>query len=522
MKRWIISCCGVVLLLVLLCACGSHPIEPNSPELEKNETMHNSADTVSNELYDRAMAILSELDDPRIDDFQTAYGLLMDMPEDKDDFVEQLNEANHIFEKYGIEFKYGGWYLQPYLSDESITAEGLNEYKTKNAYWDAENLMKAIVYPVLFSDYGDDAQHIEGLSACTVISAIESTGEYALDDKNEEYNGCTETWKYIGIPKCDYEIRYHDNGLVESVNVPIIRSDVPMDDADFTDFFAYDLEEQKQFAGNRFSSMVEQLNSIFIGYEVLSQMYTDEEIGIICNYIKALTIDEIWERNMWAYNAENGEPLNYATAAVSFNYKGNSITVHYGLNSVYLTVIGRDYINQLSNKWYTLYCGLILPNGNDDIIESYRDYLDGNVDANTAIHEWSFDLDSNAQNYIESTTPNADEGAEVDTTDSSVNGKIVLSMSESITVEGIIERNTNEFPQYRLKLSNPTTIAFTEYGEDQEFYCVYLYFYDDTEINGGYDFASLINLHCTVTALLEDYRGGSELYFVMPEISVSE
>ncbi len=522
MKRWIILCCAIVPLLVLLCACGSDSIESNGTELRENETTHNSTDATVNKLYDRAMAILDELDDPRVDDFQTAYSLLMNMPDDKNDFIEHLEKVNRIFEKHNVDFKYGGWYLQPYLSEESVTKEGMDEYRTKNAYWDAENLLQAIVYPVLFSEYGSDAQHIEGLTASNVVAAIESTCDYSLDDRVEEYYGCTETWKYVGTPKCNYEIQYHNNGLVESVNIPIIRSDIPLDDAAYSDFFAYELAEQKQFAGNRFWGMIEQLNTFFTGYEVLSQIYTDEELSIICNYIKSLTIDDIWEQNMWAYgeNEEGSEPLNYAGAVVSFDYKGNSVSVHYGLNSIYLRVIGGDYINQLSCRWYTLYCGLVLPDGNDETIATYQNYIDFNTSANDVTPDWSFDLDSNADKYANFTASDSNDTEENNA--AVALDKIVLSMTESITVDGVIEKNTGTFPQYRLKLNNPIIIAFKEYGEDYEFACEYLYFYDEAELNGGYDFTSFVGRTCTVTALLEDYRGGSDLYFIMPEIITAE
>ncbi len=513
MKRKISLGCVILSLLLFLCACGSQNTQSDS-----NPDVSNNTIGEVTSLYENAITILDEFDDPRVDDFREAYALLMNLPSDKDDFITQLDEVNRIFEKYNVDFKYGSWYLQPYLSDESMTKDGISEYKDKNAYWDAENLMQAIVYPVLFDKYGSDAQHIEGLTATNVISAIESTCDYALDETSESYNGCTETWKYIGIPKCNYEIRYHENGLVESVNIPIIRSDAPLDDAGFTDFFAYDLAEQRQFAGNRFSNMMEQLNSIFTGYEVLSQIYSDEEINIIFNYIKSLTIDDIWERNMWTYGVENDEPLNYAGATVAFDYKGNNVSVHYGLNSVYLRVIGGDYVNQLSSAWYTLYCGLALPAGKDDVIESYRNYIDNNVASNDIINEWSFDLDSNASKY---TAPIVGDGvgeSENNTASSTTIEKIVLSMTENITIDGTVEKNTNAFPQYCLKLDVPIIIVFTEYGEDTDFKCEYLYFYDDAELNGGYDFASLIDHHCTVTAMLEDYRGGNDLYFLNPTI----
>ena len=97
---------------------------------------------------------------------------------------------------------------------------------------------------------------------------------------------------------------------------------------------------------------------------------------------------------------EDSEPNNYSSAVVSFEYKGNSVSIHYGLNSVYLRVIGGDYINQLSCRWYTLYCGLVLPDGNDETIATYQNYIDFNIAANDVIADWSFDLDANADKYI--------------------------------------------------------------------------------------------------------------------------
>lgn len=508
-KKRIFGLILVVILGVLLCWCGAQPSDPNDSASGNSETQYNS-----DELYDKAMSILDELNDPRIDDFRTAYDLLTNLPDKKNKFVDQLEKANPIFEKYDVKFR-GSIYLSPY---KSFSQEDIDEYKTQGAYSDVGNLLKTIVYPVLFDEYGDDAQHIEGLSAYGVIAAIESTGVYTLEDMDESYDGFTETWRYIGNPRCYYKIKYQNNGLVEKVEIPIVKSDTPMDDNDYTDFYAYDLAEQKRFAGERFASMIGQFNTISTGYEVLCQIYTDEELNVIFNYIKSLTIDDIWEQNMWTYSdkEEVREPNTYAVSKVAFNYKGNDVTIDYGLNYTELTIIGGDDINQFSSRWYTLYCGLILSGTYPESIPSYQNYIDFNIDYNDVVHDWSYDLDSNADKYANASVSGSDmlnKNDEAITLD-----KIVISWTEKITVEGVIEQNTDVFPQYRLKLNDPITIAFKEYGVDYEFACDYLYFYDKPDENGGYDFASLVGRSCAVTAILEDYRGGSELYFLEPVI----
>ena len=66
--------------------------------------------------------------------------------------------------------------------------------------------------------------------------------------------------------------------------------------------------------------MSNQFSTIFTGNEVLSQIFTDEEIAIISNYIRSLTIKEIWERNLYALSSE---PSDYFGAIVVFEYKNN-------------------------------------------------------------------------------------------------------------------------------------------------------------------------------------------------------
>ena len=282
------------------------------------------------------MSILNEFeDDQRIQDFCKAHELLMSLPSNKDKFLSQLNEANAIYEKYGVEFKYGGWYLQSYLSKDSITEEGINEYRTKSAYWDVDNLLETIVYPVLFEKYGSEAQSIRGITAQEVISAIKSTNDYKLDDESEQYDGRKEEWQYVGIPKAKFDIKYHSNGLVERLSIPIVRSDNPLNDDEYLAFFEKDAEVQKQIAGSRFISMSNQFSTIFTGYEVLSQIFTDEEISVISNYIHSLTAENIWERNLYSITEE---PADYFGSIVMFDYKGNSIGIHYNLNYISLSI----------------------------------------------------------------------------------------------------------------------------------------------------------------------------------------
>lgn len=107
-----------------------------------------------------------------------------------------------------------------------------------------------------------------------------------------------------------------------------------------------------------------------------------------------------------------------------------------------------------------------MPDGNDETIATYQNYIDFNTSANDVTPDWSFDLDSNADKYINTTASGSNDAEE---NNAAVTlDKIVLSMAESITVEGIIEPNTGTFPQYRLKLNNPIIIAFREYGEDYD------------------------------------------------------
>lgn len=102
-----------------------------------------------------------------------------------------------------------------------------------------------------------------------------------------------------------------------------------------------------------------------------------------------------------------------------------------------------------------------------------------------------------------------------------------LSDSETITVCGVVQRNA-PFPSYRLKLDHPVEITLSTsssvYDEVivEEFSCEYLYFYNEDMVEYDFDTEQLLGCRCVITARLENYRGGGNLYFLYPVLSVVE
>lgn len=96
--------------------------------------------------------------------------------------------------------------------------------------------------------------------------------------------------------------------------------------------------------------------------------------------------------------------------------------------------------------------------------------------------------------------------------------KIEAFSSESVVITGTVRATDRDFPTYCLVLGNDYKITLKEIDSAQEYSCSILYFYDDPEVNGGYDYSSLIGKTVTVTAQLEDYRGGGDLYLCNPII----
>lgn len=100
-----------------------------------------------------------------------------------------------------------------------------------------------------------------------------------------------------------------------------------------------------------------------------------------------------------------------------------------------------------------------------------------------------------------------------------------LSDSETITVCGVVQRNA-PFPSYRLKLDHPVEITLSTsssaYDEVivEEFSCEYLYFYNEDMVEYDFDTEQLLGCRCVITARLENYRGGGNLYFLYPVVSV--
>ena len=95
--------------------------------------------------------------------------------------------------------------------------------------------------------------------------------------------------------------------------------------------------------------------------------------------------------------------------------------------------------------------------------------------------------------------------------------KIEIYSSEAAVITGTIQTNEG-FPAYCLVLDNEFEIILKELDSSKTYHCNKLYFYDDAEVNGGYDYSSLVGKSVSVTALLEDYRGGGEIFLCNPVI----
>ncbi len=497
--------CFILSIIIVLsfAGCGNNQKSQNT--------------TSTNEFYTKAMDILDELKDSKqVKDFCAAYELLTTLPKDKDKCIAQLKEVQKIYNTYNVELHYGKKYTSS-PSTSWITQEMIDGYRTEGyTLSDAEDLLQAVVYPVLFEKYGNEAQSIKGLTSADAINAIKATGECKQSKVENEFDHCTEKWEYISQPTSNYEVKYHSNGLVESINIPISRSYIPLNDDEYNDFLEKSYDEQKEYASERFIGLAQQIGEIPLGYPVLSHIFNDEEIRIIINYVRSLTSEEIWRRNLLSYG---GEEVNiYSVASVSFDYKGNDMSVHYGLNDIYIRIIGNNYVNELSSKWHTLLCGLTLEIDDEEQLEFYSPYLENNTSINNEVQEWSYDLDANADKYKNgsSIVPPSNN------TNPAPNTKTLnISVNERISINGHIERNTTEFPIYRFKLDEPISITFKEYGNDEIFYCEYLYFYDDTDLNGNYPFGDMADSDrkYVVSATLEDYRGGSNIFMLNPIIS---
>ena len=506
MKRKIRLSCAILSLLLLLCACGSQNTQPDSDQDVSNNTVGTGTS-----LYESAIIILDEFDDPSVNDFKEAYALLMDLPDGKDDFIDQLHIVNSIFERNDVEFQYGGWYLQPYLSDDSITQDGMTEYRDKQVYYDIKEFLEACIYPLVFEKYGYDAWSIHGINVSSVTAAIKTDPDYSCSGIEESFSTCSEKWTYNDAPSntnYQYKITYHKNGLIQHLIIPIVRHEQPMDESVFESFLDFEPSEQKKIAENRFATLLSQMDSGLIGYDVLCQIYSEEEIGVICNYLKSV-LPAIWESSM---NTE--EEVRYFGTSIWFKYKGNTIIASFGLNSLQLQISGRNYVNQLSHKWDTIYCGLGYPVDAD--ISQYQDNIEYDLSANTEIYDYEFDLDAHESDYMGEFSVSGNQNGSDDTSSEI----FVLSMSDTITVEGFIEENSDAFPLYRFKLVEPIHIILKEF--DEEFIYEYLYFYDDEELNGGVDYASLVDSRCSVTASVENYRGGGNLFLLNPIISIGD
>ena len=512
-----ISKLGLLFSMVIICmlfvfvGCTTNTSSDN--ESANSPTTTESSFEINKEeqdLFEKALELLEEFDEEqRVQDFRRTCLIMRTLPEKENKFIAELEIVNETFEKYDVEFKYGGYYLKPH-NTIYITADGINEYRNKGIYSDMTKLLEKTIYPVLFEKYGYAVESINGITANEIINIIKKSGSYSLNEKKEEYDISSEKWKSDINSTTSYEIKYYKNGLVKSIELPLTINKNYFSDDEYKAYFNETLETQKDISNERFMTMINQLDANIIGYEVLSKIFTNEEINIILNYIQSLTIDEIWDKNLLSLS---GLPSTYSVAALSLRYKDKNISISFDLNNITLSILGTNIVNDYSNRWYTLYCGLCLPKNSNETINLYLDCINNNISSNNTIPSFTFNLDENADKFSSQPIKKNEESLVVPHT-----SEMAIPLYSSITVHGVIEYNDSSFPTYILRLDQKLSIRFTDSPNTQVFNCDYVCFFDDEALNGNYNFEELIGCKCTVDGIIFDYRGGGQLFLESPNI----
>ena len=399
------------LLILILTICFMFAIVGcGSKEKKKNES----------ELYNKSIAILDEFkDDNRVKDFRKAYDLLITLPNDEDDFIEELENVNKIYTKYGKKIGYGAILLHDAKYGFKIKQDRIEEYISESAYADAKTLMELLVYPVLMEKYGAEAQNIKGLKYGNVLNAMMTYNDCRRIKQQSDFMYRKEEWICINRNGVDsrYSLRYHKNGLVEWIKFPLVTSNEYISDRNWKSYFTAKPEIRKEILTNNIIKLLPYINLFNEGYNILKHIYTDEEIHVLNNYLHSLTINDIWENDVLTkISSENGDKPLFHSASLSIYYKGHKLGVTYNINTITLSIIGNNEVNPLSHRWDTLLCGLIYPN-DKKWEETYKNTINNNTAVNQKIGKYYFDLNVNAKKYsAKDNTKNVQKVYEASTT----------------------------------------------------------------------------------------------------------
>lgn len=377
------------LLILILTICFTFAIIGcGSKEKYKNES----------DLYPKAVAILDEFkDDQRIIDFRKAYDLLMTLPSDEDDFAEQLEKVNSIYKKYGQKLKYGEDLLWDYKKTKSgINKKHIKKYRNETVFYEANILFNATVYPALFEKYGNEAENINGLTSYKLRTSIMATGKYKKDEtKRDSPDFNREIWKTVNRPVSTYSFNYYNNNIVWHIKLPIVRSNIPLQSSELETFFKETPNARKRILNSRFPHMLNKINLFSPELEILHSLFNEKELTILNNFIRSIGIENIWERDY--LSKIHDKPLHYL-AMLLVDYKNYHLTIDYGVDSITLSISSKNKVNEFSNRWSILHCGLIFPYS-QKVIESYNDEISNNKSANNKINDGVFDLDTNSDKY---------------------------------------------------------------------------------------------------------------------------
>lgn len=397
------------LLVIILTICFMFTLAGcGSKEKKKNE----------NELYLKAVAILDEFkDDNRVKDFRKAYDLLIKLPSDKDDLIDELQKVNDICKKYSLKLSYGNQLLHDDKYGFKINEKRINVYRNSSAFRDAKKLLEKLVYPALFEKYGQDALCIKGLSVNDVRHAITSSKNYNFLEKKELPSlKIEEIWRTRTRPKTNFYFTYHKNNLVTSISFPIVRNTNPLSKHELESFYTKTTPDtRKQILSNRIPTMIKEIDLFSLNCEFLENIFSDNELFILNNYLSSLTIEEIWKNDMITKTElKSNENPSYYSASIYCDFKENNLEISYTPDYIRLKITGKNRINPLSHRWSILKCGLFDPTLiNSDI---YYDKLHNNITANKVIYDGVYDLDANAAKYA---NHNAPTGNQIQTNNSS-------------------------------------------------------------------------------------------------------
>ncbi len=368
-------------------------LETNHAESEEEiVSSYSSKDINKMQLKKNAYAVLDTLsDDERVSDYISAVDILENLPKTKDSFLNELKKVQKITDKYNIELRNMDYFLSPSNSLDNSN-DDLYEYissTSKARKDDLEKLTEGLIYPAIFEAYGENAQHIQNIDIDKVHKCFSDNGYTELSSYNETVYGITEEWaKPYSDGNDVMEVRYYTNGLVENVTIPLIFSDEQLGSTELMSLFDLSPDEQKSFEEKRFEKMAQDFTDYTYGKEILYNIFSEDDLTVMKNYISSLNEKNIWENDM--LGTENRSVWLNATLPSRISDK--DIALRFSTNKINLYISGINIYNEFTYKYYTVYCGML--SEYDDVYSLYSSFLDEDETRNNETPALYIDMSS--------------------------------------------------------------------------------------------------------------------------------